>query len=46
MKENVNEIGERIWNSKKGNREGMRKLSRNFTLNLGKVCRKSEEFQN
>ncbi len=26
--------------------EGQRKILENFTLNLGKVCRKSMEFQN
>ncbi len=32
--------------SRKNISEGLRKFLGNFTLNLGKVCRKSMEFQN
>ncbi len=45
MKENFIKIGEKLWNSeKKISSVDLKKVIKNFILNLEKVCRKSVEF--
>ncbi len=46
MEENIKEIIEKLWNTPKKFSLRLRKSLVNFTLNLGKVCRKPVEFQN
>ncbi len=46
QEENFKKIPEKLQNSEIKIGKRLRKFGVNFTLNLGKVCRKPAEFQN